>query len=260
MDVSRMTTENEQEGFDMLKDMLNGFCMALADSVPGVSGGTVAFIMGFYDKFIGSINDFVFGKMKEKKNALGYLAKLGCGWAVGMILAVLALSALFENHIYTVSSLFIGFIVGSIPLVIKEEKDSFREVGKGIAFGILGIALVVGISLLNGSAGAASMDLSHFSLGLGIKLFFYRHGCDLGNVPSGNLGFDTAPDLRRVYTGHYGDQRGSGTEFAVCSLPDVLWLRYPGRGGNGGRNAVPEGCFFRQEECFAFTVNYIRSK
>lgn len=29
-----MTTENEQEGFDMLKDMLNGFCMALADSVP----------------------------------------------------------------------------------------------------------------------------------------------------------------------------------------------------------------------------------
>ena len=172
MDVSRMTTENEQEGFDMLKDMLNGFCMALADSVPGVSGGTVAFIMGFYDKFIGSINDFVFGKMKEKKNALGYLAKLGYGWAVGMILAVLALSALFENHIYTVSSLFIGFIVGSIPLVIKEEKDSFREVGKGIAFGILGIALVVGISLLNGSAGAASMDLSHFSLGLGIKLFF----------------------------------------------------------------------------------------
>ena len=38
----------------MLRELLNGFCMALADSVPGVSGGTVAFIMGFYDKFIGS--------------------------------------------------------------------------------------------------------------------------------------------------------------------------------------------------------------
>ena len=30
--------------------------MALADSVPGVSGGTIAFILGFYDDFIGSLN------------------------------------------------------------------------------------------------------------------------------------------------------------------------------------------------------------
>ena len=35
--------------------VLHGFCMALADSVPGVSGGTIAFLMGFYDKFIGFI-------------------------------------------------------------------------------------------------------------------------------------------------------------------------------------------------------------
>lgn len=32
-------------GIFMLKELVNGFCMALADSVPGVSGGTVAFIM-----------------------------------------------------------------------------------------------------------------------------------------------------------------------------------------------------------------------
>jgi putative membrane protein len=46
----------------MLKEAIDGFCMALADSVPGVSGGTVAFIMGFYDRFIGSINQLIFGK------------------------------------------------------------------------------------------------------------------------------------------------------------------------------------------------------
>lgn len=50
----------------MLKEAIGGFCMALADSVPGVSGGTVAFILGFYDKFIGSINNLVFGKLEEK--------------------------------------------------------------------------------------------------------------------------------------------------------------------------------------------------
>ena len=89
-----------------------------------------------------------------------------------MILAVLALSALFENHIYTVSSLFIGFIAGSIPLIVKEEKESLREVKKGMFFFILGTAAVVWIVWLNGHTAASAMDLSQFSVGLGIRLFF----------------------------------------------------------------------------------------
>ena len=36
----------------MILTAFHGFCMALADSVPGVSGGTIAFILGFYDRFI----------------------------------------------------------------------------------------------------------------------------------------------------------------------------------------------------------------
>ena len=40
--------------------------MALADSVPGVSGGTIAFLMGFYDKFINSLNDII-GKNHRKR-------------------------------------------------------------------------------------------------------------------------------------------------------------------------------------------------
>lgn len=152
-------------------DGIGGFCMALADSVPGVSGGTIAFILGFYDRFIGSIDRLVFGSMAEKKKAIRYLLKLGIGWIIGMGLAVVVLSALFESQIYVVSSLFIGFIAGSIPLIIREEKESFRQVGKGIWFGLLGAALVVGITWLNGQVGTTSMDLGRFSVGLGVKLF-----------------------------------------------------------------------------------------
>lgn len=111
----------------MLKEGMDGFCMALADSVPGVSGGTVAFIMGFYDQFIGSIHNLAFRKMKEKKSALTYLAKLGAGWVIGMVMAVVVLSVLFESNIYAVSSLFIGFIAGAIPLIVREERDSLMS-------------------------------------------------------------------------------------------------------------------------------------
>ena len=159
----------------MLREGMNGFYMALADSVPGVSGGTVAFILGFYDRFIGSINDFVFGNMEKKKTSFSYLVKLGIGWMTGMVLAVLLLSSLFESHIYTVSSLFMGFIAGSIPLIIREEKESFggsRNILKGIGFCIAGILVVAGIAWLNGKTGVASMDLGQFHIGTGIRLFF----------------------------------------------------------------------------------------
>lgn len=156
----------------MVKEAINGFCMALADSVPGVSGGTVAFIMGFYDKFIGSINDLVFEKKEQKKSALKYLIKLGAGWLIGMLIAVVILSALFESHIYIVSSLFIGFIIGAIPLIIKEEQESLKNIGKGLIFCVLGIAVVVGITWANGKTGNVAMNLGQFSIVTSVKLFF----------------------------------------------------------------------------------------
>lgn len=155
----------------MIKEGIKGFCMALADSVPGVSGGTVAFIMGFYDNFINSIHNIVFGKLNEKKTALLYLLKLGVGWAIGMLLAVVILSSLFDSQIYIVSSLFIGFIAGAIPLIIIEEKESFKSFGKGIIFAILGIAIVAGITFMNSQVGTTTMNLNSFSPLLGVKLF-----------------------------------------------------------------------------------------
>jgi putative membrane protein len=156
----------------MVKDAVNGFCMALADSVPGVSGGTVAFIMGFYDRFIGSINQLVFGAKEEKLDGLKYLLKLGVGWVLGMGMAVLALNALFEQHIHFVSSLFVGFIIGALPVVCMDEQASVREWKKGLLFLLLGILLVVGITVMNTQTASASMNLSTFTPGLAVKLFF----------------------------------------------------------------------------------------
>ena len=68
----------------MLLIVLGGFLMALADSVPGVSGGTVAFLMGFYDDFISSLNDIVSKDKEKQKKAIRFLVNMGGGWIVGM--------------------------------------------------------------------------------------------------------------------------------------------------------------------------------
>ena len=74
-------------------NFIRGFFMALADSVPGVSGGTIAFILGFDDDFINSLNSLISrDNMDNKKNSLIFLFKLGIGWVTGMVLSVLFLS------------------------------------------------------------------------------------------------------------------------------------------------------------------------
>lgn len=143
-----------------------GFCMALADSVPGVSGGTIAFVLGFYDQFITSLNNIFFGNKSEKKEALMFLIKLGLGWIVGMLIASLILTNLFETHIYAVSSLFLGFIIASIPLIIKEEKNCLKGKHKNIVFLILGIIVVSLITYFNPVSGGENiMDITNLNLG-----------------------------------------------------------------------------------------------
>lgn len=151
---------------------IRGFCMALADSVPGVSGGTIAFLLGFYDQFIGSIDDLITGDMEKKKQALFFLIKLGIGWVIGMVLAMLALASVFESHIYAVSSLFIGFIIFAIPIVIKEEKECILEKKQYIPFALLGAAIVCAITYFNPAGGGEGVNLEHLTLSLGVFVFF----------------------------------------------------------------------------------------
>lgn len=129
-------------------NVIQGFSMALADSVPGVSGGTIAFVLGFYDKFINSLNALI-SKNGDKKDAIKFLIKLGIGWLIGMASASLILSNLFETHIYQISSLFIGFIIFAIPLIIKEEKENLKGKYKWLIFTVIGITIVSVITYLN---------------------------------------------------------------------------------------------------------------
>ena len=147
----------------MVYVILGGFCMALADSVPGVSGGTIAFILGFYDQFISSLHTLLHGDWSEKKQALCFLIKLGGGWIVGFLLVVSLLADFFTTGIYQVSSLFLGFVVASLPLVYSEEKASIRGQYKYIPFAFLGAAILILLTRLNFSSMVENLGLSPFT-------------------------------------------------------------------------------------------------
>ena len=153
-------------------NFIRGFCMALADSVPGVSGGTVAFVLGFYDKFIGSLDALVAGKKEEKIEGLRFLIKIGIGWVTGMVLSMLFIASIFESQIYKISSLFIGFIIFAIPIIVMEEKESIVGKYKKAVFALLGIAIVVFITYFNpATKGGVDVSIDTLNIGLGIYVF-----------------------------------------------------------------------------------------
>lgn len=156
----------------MLIKIIGGFLMALADSVPGVSGGTIAFLMGLYDDFIVSLNNIVSKDKEKRKKAVLFLIKLGSGWIVGMAMAALVIKAVFEKHIYDISSLFLGFIVFAIPLIISEEKDSFKGKYKNMIFALFGIALVAAVTYLSTCVdGINDLSFSNLTFINGVFLF-----------------------------------------------------------------------------------------
>lgn len=156
----------------VIMTMIQGFCMSLADSVPGVSGGTIAFIMGFYDEFIGSLDAIVSGNKEQKKKAVIFLVKLMCGWAIGFCLSVLIIGNLFQTYIYQLCSLFMGLTIFSLPIVFREEKESIIGHYKNIVFTLIGLAIVVAITYSNQHIGAgSSVDISSLSWKNGIYLF-----------------------------------------------------------------------------------------
>ena len=153
--------------------------MALADSVPGVSGGTIAFILGFYDKFINSLNSLVSTKSnkEEKLESLKFLIKIGIGWAVGMVLAVLFISSVFTTHIYKISSLFLGFIIFSLPLIFREEKAEIVGKYKNIIFAVIGILVVAAITYFNpATSGGTGTNLSLDNLNIGLIAYVFVVG------------------------------------------------------------------------------------
>ena len=102
----------------------------------------MAIIMGIYDKLL----DITSNPLKNLKNNFKFLLPLGVGALISLILFVLVFSYLFETYEKAVFMLFIGLIIGNLPVVYKEaRKNKFKWYYILGTVAALAVALVVGI-------------------------------------------------------------------------------------------------------------------
>jgi len=121
--------------------------MGAADLVPGVSGGTVAFITGIYDELLSTISGLGIGTLKDLykeglkvvwiKYNLSFLAVLG----MGLISAVIALSGsihwLQAEYPTELRAFFFGLVLASAPLLSREVKHKTVRKYSMILLGVL---------------------------------------------------------------------------------------------------------------------------
>ncbi|NER14168.1 DUF368 domain-containing protein [Leptobacterium flavescens] len=108
---------------------LKGICMGAADVVPGVSGGTIAFISGIYEELITSIDNLSIANLKGirkegfaatwKKINGNFLLALFAGIFISILSLAKGIEWLLENEPIVLWSFFFGLVVASIFLIIK---------------------------------------------------------------------------------------------------------------------------------------------
>ena len=129
--------------------VLKGACVGIADAIPGVSGGTIAFILKIYDRLLDAIDI----NLKKLKKNLPFLIPLGIGVVLGIFLASKVLGYLFENHNVPTQFFFMGVIIGSLPAIFRECKGSgkLRPIHL-VPFLLSAVGIILFNSLKEGSA------------------------------------------------------------------------------------------------------------
>ncbi len=132
-----------------------GFCMGASDVVPGVSGGTMAFILGIYEELINAIRSFDIRslkllftfKIRAFLNAVSWQFLLSVG--IGILLAIFTLARglawLLDNKPVLIWSFFMGLILASVITVSRRVKHWGYGPWLSFFLGLAGIYLLVGL-------------------------------------------------------------------------------------------------------------------
>ncbi len=119
--------------FTALKGVIIGGTML----VPGVSGGSMAMILGIYDRLISAVSSFA----KHKKENLAFLVIFSLGGILGILVFANPLLRLIERYPMPMLYFFLGAVAGGIPLIVKQS-GAKRLSWRSCLYLILGLLVV----------------------------------------------------------------------------------------------------------------------
>ncbi|MDD3767076.1 MAG: DUF368 domain-containing protein [Eubacteriales bacterium] len=131
---------------NFIVNFLKGLFIGIGSVMPGVSGGSLAVIFGLYEKITDLIAN-VFKHLRHNfKKTFIFCLPLGLGGIVGVLGFSKIIDFLFSHYEIQVKYLFIGLIIGTLPLLVKQSnKEGFKK--SYLVFSSLSLAVTVFIAL-----------------------------------------------------------------------------------------------------------------
>lgn len=126
---------------NIVKSILKGMVIGIANVIPGVSGGTMAVSMGIYDKLIHSVTHLI----SEFKKSMKFLIPIGIGMLLGIVLLSQLIGLMFDNFPIQTNLLFIGLILGGLPAIYDKVKGQSIRISHIVSF-VVFFAIVVGMA------------------------------------------------------------------------------------------------------------------
>lgn len=148
----------------MIKQLLQGIVVGVANIIPGVSGGTMMVAMGLYDKLIHAVTHI----RTEFKKSMKLLIPILIGAGIAVVLLSKLFTFLLENYQIPTNFAFCGLIAGSLPFIFKKVKGSKISISKVIPF-LIFFGLVIVMALM-GETGGKAADISFSFINI-LKLF-----------------------------------------------------------------------------------------
>ncbi|MCB2155096.1 DUF368 domain-containing protein [bacterium] len=102
----------------LIRTLVGGGLMGVANIIPGVSGGTMVLAMGLYEEFVESVADVT--RLRWRMRPFVFLAVLGFAAIVAIGASVVPISWGLHNIHHIMYALFIGLTLGGVPLIWKE--------------------------------------------------------------------------------------------------------------------------------------------
>lgn len=138
-----------------LKTFICGLAFGIANVIPGVSGGTMLVVFGIYDKLTEAISG-----IKTIFKNIGFLISFCLGAGAGILGFAYVITWLFEQFGVQTNMFFIGLILGSVPLIVRTATETEKVKPLCILPFVLGLAAVVGLTMLESSSNTESFSMT----------------------------------------------------------------------------------------------------
>ena len=155
----------------MIKNIISGAFIGVANIIPGVSGGTVALLLGVYEKLTESIGEFLTASKNKKIEFAKFLSQIFIGVFIGLLIFAKIIGFLYSNYKEGTSFFFLGLIVASLPLVLTHRNN--KQIDKhGKLWFLFGLIIMIGFTIFQSLYGnsTASNELYKLTGGYAIKL------------------------------------------------------------------------------------------